>query len=339
MNLYRSVRSRDLLTIFFVSAVTSLLLIRFYLHIAGYPQVGGGNFHIAHMLWGGLFMLAGTSILLGFIGKTSQQLAAVISGAGFGIFIDEIGKFITKDNNYFFKPSVGIIYAVFVLLFFAFSSISRRTKLTDREYQLNALIELEEAVAHDMDETEKQRVRQLLQNADQKSAITRSLLKLLDDVRPVPKPSGRKVSMFFSKLDKLYSNFWDRRHSNQLVNIFFIGQAIAFLLATLALQFASLDEAFELFKGQITYGEWLVVGESLSAALALGIVVKSALVLRTSRLESFELLKRAMLINIFLTEFFSFSRLQFEALPGFALNLILVIFVGYLIHQEKRLSS
>ena len=70
--LYRSIRARDLLEVFFVSAVTSLLAVRFYLYIAGYPQIGGNGLHIAHMLWGGFLMLAAITLLLGFIGRRTQ---------------------------------------------------------------------------------------------------------------------------------------------------------------------------------------------------------------------------------------------------------------------------
>ncbi len=112
--MYRSIRARDLLEIFFVSAVFSLLLVRFFLFVTGYPQLGGDGLHIAHMLWGGLLMLISITLLLAFLGRRVQQLAAVLGGLGFGVFIDEIGKFITSDNNYFFRPTIGILYAIFV---------------------------------------------------------------------------------------------------------------------------------------------------------------------------------------------------------------------------------
>lgn len=339
MNFYRSVRARDLLQIFFVSAITSLLAVRFYLYMAGYPQIGGGNFHIAHMLWGGLLMLASVSILLGFIGRRAQQLAALLGGAGFGVFIDEIGKFITSDNNYFFKPAVGIIYAIFVILFFAFTFISRGTKFSSREQQLNALMELEDAVAHDMDESEKARVRSLLSKADQNSVITKQLIKLLDGITTVPKPATNRVQKLIFKSDELYQHFWHRRNSDFAVKAFFIAQAVIFLVAILAVQYASIDEILAIFRGEITYGAWLLVGEIASALVALLIAIRGAYVVTSSRLAGFELLKKAVLINIFLTQFFSFSRIQFDALPGFFLNVALIVVIGYVIHKERDLNA
>jgi len=32
-------------------------------------------------------------------------------------FIDELGKFITSDNNYFFQPTISLIYIVFIIIF------------------------------------------------------------------------------------------------------------------------------------------------------------------------------------------------------------------------------
>lgn len=339
MQLFRSVRARDLLEIFFIAAITSLLTVRFYLYLAGFPQLGGGNFHIAHMLWGGLLMLVSISILLGFIGKRSQQLAALIGGAGFGVFIDEIGKFITSDNNYFFQPAIGIIYAIFVLLYLSFNFISRDVKLTSREYQLNALMELEEAVAHDMDESEKNRVTELLTKADPQSPITRQLLELLAGVKTVRQPRDNWWQRLLTKSDEIYSKFWQRQTSNEAVRIFFIFQALLFLVAVLVVQFTSIDEFLNIFSGEITYGVWLVVGEIISALVATVFALRGARVLKVSRLDAFEWFRRASLTNIFLTEFFSFSRIQFEALPGFFLNVLIIVLIGYVIHQERRLST
>ena len=46
-------RSLLLVIISFTIAVVGT---RWFLDLTGYPQVGGGELHIAHMLWGGLLL-------------------------------------------------------------------------------------------------------------------------------------------------------------------------------------------------------------------------------------------------------------------------------------------
>src|ERR687888_718602 len=74
-----------------VSAVVAILLTRLFLGLTGFPRMGGGGLHIAHMLWGGLLMLIALVLLLAVIGKRTKRLAALVGGAGFGLFIDELG--------------------------------------------------------------------------------------------------------------------------------------------------------------------------------------------------------------------------------------------------------
>lgn len=338
MALYRNIRAREQLDIFFASAVTSLLLVRFYLYLAGYPQIGSGNFHIAHMLWGGLLMLLGIVLMLSFLGAQAQRISALLGGLGFGVFIDEIGKFITSDNNYFYRPAIGIIYAIFVCLYLAFNFLSRDERLNSREYQLNALAELEEAIAHDMDVSEKTKAKELLAKADQNSKITKDIGRLLEDIETIPDAPKNRIDRFFTATDKLYRRFWRQRNSSRFVRIFFVAEAGLFFIGVIGGFYSNIDELIGLFFGEIDYGKGLLVAEFVSSLVAAIIAVKGALVLKRSRLRAFELFRRATIINLFLTEFFTFTRIQFEALPGFILNVSLLVVISYVIHQEERLT-
>src|SRR6478672_8743534 len=116
LQLVRNVDAGSFLESFLLAAVSAVLGIRVYLELTGYPQIGGNGLHIAHMLWGGVLMVVAIVLLLAYLGKGMQHLAAIVAGIGFGTFIDELGKFITSDNNYFFEPTIALIYATFALL-------------------------------------------------------------------------------------------------------------------------------------------------------------------------------------------------------------------------------
>src|SRR3954447_15793362 len=76
-----------------ISGVATVLVVRAYLSVTGYPQVGGATLHIAHLLWGGLLMLAGLLCALLVAGGGARAATATLGGIGLGLFVDEVGKF------------------------------------------------------------------------------------------------------------------------------------------------------------------------------------------------------------------------------------------------------
>ena len=135
----RNLDAGQLLETFLVSAVAAFLGVRFFLGVTGYPRLGGGGLHIAHMLWGGALMVAAVILLLSYLGQRIRRAAAVLAGLGFGLFIDELGKFITSDNNYFYRPAIALIYVVFVLLFLWWRSLERQPVWCSRLKRATAL--------------------------------------------------------------------------------------------------------------------------------------------------------------------------------------------------------
>ncbi len=337
--LYRNARARDLLDAFLISAISSLLLVRFYLYLADYPQLGGGSLHIAHMLYGGLFMMIAIVLMLAFLGARARQLAAVIGGVGFGIFIDELGKFITEDNNYFFRPAVGLIYAVFVLLYLMFNFLTRAQKLTSREYQINALAELEEAIAHDLDKTERARIYDLLDASDKKSPVTLHLRQFVESLELTAVHRPGRFSRTMKKVDRLYKKFWEQRGSRRLISVFFFAEVAVLAFGIIYTIYNNVDDISPVFDGAPTYGEELLIGQVVASIAAGCFLLYGLYLLRSSRLDAFEQFRRATLINIYLTQFFVFVRIQFDALPGLALNLVLLLIISFVIRQEIRLGA
>ncbi len=335
----RNIRALDQLELFIVSAVSSLLLLRFYLYLTGYPQVGGGNLHIAHMLWGGALMLISMILSMSFLGQRILRLNAFIGGIGFGIFIDEIGKFLTKDNNYFFRPAIGIIYAIFVILYLVADFLGRRTRYTSREYQLNAVAQLEEAVLLNLDASEKARTAELLKKADPDSPITKHLTTLLHSVDTVAAEKPNRLERLLAFVDKKYQHLWKYRESNWLVQGFFIIEVGLFTLAVLLTLASNFDSVRDFFEGTADYGHSLVIGQLASTIVAAVFAGIGIVKLASDRSRAFEYFRRATITNLLLTEFFMFSRLQFGAMPSFIFNLVLLGLINLVIAQENRQTA
>ena len=101
----------------------TVILTRLFLEMTGYPQMGNQTFHIAHVLWGGLILFVATLIALTFADRDVYQVVAILSGIGMGLFIDEVGKFITRSNDYFYPLAAPIIYGVFLISVFVYLEI------------------------------------------------------------------------------------------------------------------------------------------------------------------------------------------------------------------------
>jgi hypothetical protein len=141
----------------------TVILVRLFLELTGYPQVGSSTLHIAHLLWGGLLLFAAVQMVLIWDNPDALTVAALLSGAGIGLFIDEVGKFITQNNDYFFPAAAPIIYGFFLLTVMLYVYVRRPDEDEPRRALVSALEELQDAIYGEMDERE---VRELLANLD-----------------------------------------------------------------------------------------------------------------------------------------------------------------------------
>ncbi len=187
----RPVRNIDVGTLqdaFLICAAATIIVIRLQLWVTNYPKLGGGGLHIAHLLWGGVFMLVAIGMLVSFLGRGLRLAAAVLGGVGFGFFIDELGKFVTEDNNYFFKPTATIIYIVVILLYFVTRRMQTRRGFSERENLANAF-DLVCGAAHGRLRTDdRARALVLLQDAGEGPLVEPCASSCAPVTRPPPHP-------------------------------------------------------------------------------------------------------------------------------------------------------
>lgn len=332
-HLHRNARAADSLELFFVASVASLLLTRFYLYIADYPQIGGRVLHIAHMLPGGLLMLVALVMLFSVLGYRAQRIAALVGGIGFGLFIDELGKFITQDNNYFFQPTIAIIYLFFVGLLFGIRQLSRKRELTQEENLLNAFAILEEVVIHDLDEAEKRQALTYLHASDPNHPLVQPLIDALNgtEARPVPNPTS--WTKFHQYITHWYQRFIAAPWGLRLF--------VAAVVAKTSWEVVTVGLAvLPWLQGGPLEAPRLIVGlEFLSAVVVAVLTARAVVAFRTRRQYGYELLQRAILIDIFVTQFFAFYRESLEALPLLAMNILIYTTVRFLAAEEKRVHQ
>jgi hypothetical protein len=143
----------------------TVLSVRSFLALTGYPRIAGGELHIAHVLWGGLFLFAAALMPLLVANRWGLQTSAVLSGIGVGLFIDEVGKFLTETNDYFFPPAAPIIYAVFLLTVLLYLRVRHEPARSVRHDLYAALDGLADFLDHDLDERRHAELRSRLLHA------------------------------------------------------------------------------------------------------------------------------------------------------------------------------
>ena len=182
-----------------ISFAGTVIATRSFLELTGYPRIGGGELHIAHALFGGILLFVASLLPLVLSGRSVYRATAVLGGIGIGLFIDEVGKLITSQNNYFYPAAAPIIYATFLLAAFVWVRSRRRVDPDPRSQLLTALQLLEESVEGDLQEDERLVLRTRLESAARHATdaeqrrLASELLEFVQskDLEVVPDPPQR----------------------------------------------------------------------------------------------------------------------------------------------------
>jgi hypothetical protein len=312
-----------------LSAVATILVIRTQLWLTNYPQLGGAGLHIAHLLWGGLFMLIAIALVLTFLGRPIRRRAAIVGGIGFGFFIDELGKFITADNNYFYKPAASLIYLIFVGLFAAAHWAQQRGGLTSGERIANAIDLFGEAARRDLDERERAAALAMLDRADQANPLVAPLRELLLRVQALPTPAPRFYERWTRAVRARVQDVAQRPHfPTVLIAVFGVWAALTFvsafeLVLSIGLDLGGAHPGF--VSDNLSHLRFANVA-SLAASVVAAWFVAIAIRRERSgdRVTACLWLERAVLVAILVVQVFAFFESQFGAVFGLAVDLLLL---------------
>ncbi len=313
---------------FLFSAVATVLATRAFLAATGYPQVGGGNLHVAHVLWGGLLMGAAIVALVIVPGSPVKMRGALVGGIGFGLFIDEVGKFLTKDVDYFFQPAIAVMYVVFVGFYLVVRVVLQRRRLTDRLRLATALDALSDQAHGQLRRPQRELAMALLDEI-----IDPGLRAVVSEVRTglatdLMGDTGfeHRLTVWRDGLGRKVDRLLAGRTVRRIVLGFFVLQAalsvadIVYLLVTHAA--GTGDEA----AGPVA----AISGGIVTVMLVIGVAL-----LRNHYLAALRVLRTAIVINLLVSQVFLFASEQFGALAGFALALVMLAVLRKAIDQQE----
>ena len=313
--LTRNTEAPGLFESFFVGAVASFLGIRWFLARTGYPQIGSNGIHIAHMLWGGLLMLVALLLVFGFLDRSVQHLAAVIAGLGFGTFIDEVGKFVTTDNDYFYRPAVALVYASFVVAFLVARAFVGRRRLTETEALANALHSLAATTASPLEPDDRARIARLLEFADPAASGTKLLARYVAEL-PGEAQRTSLFETFRRRLADGYETVMGNTWAERALTIFVVGYAA---LAVMAVGLVAISTPGGATSDASTAATVAQLGSTIAGAVLVG---RGVISLPTSRVTAYHWFMRGILVWILITQVFVFYSSQLAGLGGLAVDLV-----------------
>jgi hypothetical protein len=326
-----------------VTFALSVVTLRGVLRLTGYAQIGNDTVHIAHVLWGGLALFAAALLLLTVANRWALVLGAVLSGGGVGLFIDEVGKFVTQSNDYFTPAAAPIIYALFLATVLVYLRVRRPPGRDARGEMYRALEQMtgvldREMSRHDLNVL-AQRLSQLQTTAKDEPArrLAAAMADYVEAERPliVEPPPGR-VQLVLTAVRS-----WARRvFTRPRLRVFLIFALVAggvyavldmALLAFLAIAPAS--SVTEFLRSLVSPGElaalgdkiWFSVRAVLEGGVGAAMLAGGVLIALRREARGLSIAVAALIVDLTVVNLLVFYQDQNKALIGTALQYVVLV--------------
>jgi len=340
------------LLLLLLSFAASVSITRLFLELTGYPQLGNETLHIAHVLWGGLLLFISALLMLIYANRWVYRLGAVLAGIGVGLFMDEVGKFITQNNDYFYPPAASIIYVFFLLVVIFYMEIRRPNRRDARSELYRVLDTFEEVLDRDLDDIEQaeleDRLHYIVQNAEHYE-FSNLAEELLQFIQSKHLPIVKRRQNWFTRLLEMLREFDQQWLTRERMRVILLG-GLGVLgiwalrdLTLLLLETESYEYLIRVLVDQITHGRvtgttslaWLTAGIALKAALGLALLAGIGIFLAKREEPGLRLIFFVLLLFLTVVNLLEFYFEQFSTIVPATVQLLLLLL---LIHYRRRFT-
>jgi hypothetical protein len=322
----RDVEGAAHVELFLVATVVTITVTRLYLQLTGFPQIGGASgLHVGHVLFGGILMLAAMVTFMLLLGRSSRWVATLLAGIGFGLFIDEVGKFLTQDNNYFFKPAAAVMYLFLVLVYLVGAHLVRRRALSDRELVVNGLKMMQEMAAENLDAYEATQLKRMLEAASPTVPLRDPLLDVVEKVTREPLAVG-PVNRFYVGV---------RRRAIALARSTIMQRlgVVLFQIVIVVSVFRPMQELVDdpsVFTWVWAVAAWLVLVQG---------VVATVLYYRGEQVRSLQIFALALTLELLVVQFFELLDEPWLGVVRVLVNVLLLGVCHSMLYREEHLHT
>jgi hypothetical protein len=320
----RSVDFSRRLDTFLVCAVLAVLGNRTFLIITGYPQLGNGTLHISHAIWGAAMMGVAIIVAVSYLPPKTRGFVAFVGGAGFGWFIDELGKFITRDVNYFYRPTFALIYIVFIVIYLVSRGMRRRAFSAD-EAVLNGLVALQSAALGELDEPRRREALALIDSTGAGEGFGAEVRRLLADVPALPPRVPGFWGTLSGRVRRRYLDLGTRPWFVRVTSTIMILLAVYTVVSATAL---ALDR-----QGIHGFTDWAAV---ISGSVAGVLIIVGVVLLPSSRRHAYEWWERGLLVDILVTQVFNFDKYELHAISTLVVTVVIWLMVRSALRAERE---
>jgi hypothetical protein len=270
-------------------------------------------------------MLVASVMFMLLLGRSSRWLATLLAGIGFGLFIDEVGKFLTQDNNYFFKPAAAVMYLFIVLVYVVGAYLVRRRALSDRELVVNALKMMQEMAAENLDTYEASELHRMLTAADPRQPLRDPLIGVVEHVTRQPLAVGR--------INRVYVAI--RRGAVGLTRATFM-QRLGVFLFQIVIVLSVLRPTQELVDNPSAF-TWVWAGAAW-LVLAQG-VVATVLYYRGEHERALQIFALALILELLVVQFFELLDEPWLGVGRVLVNVLLLGVCHSMLYREQHLRT